>query len=203
MSDSRHETAKTIVDAVSQSLFGWPPNSLPEELTEKIVVEVEPLLSEPCCHKRIEEMEAEVTEWEAKATRLKACNLDKIDEVKKLQAKIERLESRPDEEYPYCYRAALADLASARAEIERLKTKTYCAYCGDEFPIDEDNSDVSEHIASCTKHPMRAKEIEIERLKEAVRVRGGCRVLSEGNACDCGLCKRDAEIERLKKEAEK
>ena len=38
---------------------------------------------------------------------------------------------------------------------------------------------------------------EIERLKEAIRVRGGCRLLSEGEACDCGLCKRDNEIERL------
>jgi len=41
-------------------------------------------------------------------------------------------------------------------------------------------------------------EVEIKRLKEAVRVRGGCRMLSEGDNCDCGLCVRDNEIERLK-----
>jgi len=38
---------------------------------------------------------------------------------------------------------------------------------------------------------------KIERLKEALRVRGGCRMLSEGDKCDCGLCKRDNEIARL------
>jgi hypothetical protein len=39
---------------------------------------------------------------------------------------------------------------------------------------------------------------EIERLKEAVRVRGGCRLLSDGDKCNCGLCVRDNEIERLR-----
>jgi hypothetical protein len=39
---------------------------------------------------------------------------------------------------------------------------------------------------------------EIERLKEAIRVRGGCRMLSDGDKCDCGLCVRDNEIERLR-----
>ncbi len=45
------------------------------------------------------------------------------------------------------------------------------------------------------------KDAEIERLKDCLRAStGGCRILSEGNNCDCGLCKRDNEIERLKKE---
>ena len=33
------------------------------------------------------------------------------------------------------------------------------------------------------------------------RTRGGlCRMYSEGDACDCALCRRDAEIERLRAE---
>ena len=40
------------------------------------------------------------------------------------------------------------------AENERLRTNTYCAYCGAEFPVDGDASDVAEHIAKCDKHPI-------------------------------------------------
>jgi hypothetical protein len=38
---------------------------------------------------------------------------------------------------------------------------------------------------------------EIEQLREAIRVRGGCRLLSEGEGCGCGLCTRDHKIGRL------
>jgi len=42
------------------------------------------------------------------------------------------------------------------------------------------------------------KTAEIERLKDALRAsQGGCRMLSQGNKCDCGLCKRDRTIRRL------
>jgi hypothetical protein len=47
-----------------------------------------------------------------------------------------------------------------------------------------------------TWHLHRQQE-KIEQLKEAIRVRGGCRMLSDGDKCDCGLCTRDNEIERL------
>ena len=46
----------------------------------------------------------------------------------------------------------------------------------------------------------RLYEAEIERLREAVLERGGCRLLTLGDDCKCGLCIRDAEIERLQKE---
>ena len=44
---------------------------------------------------------------------------------------------------------------------------------------------------------------EIERLQHALRAcHGGCRMLSQGDDCDddcdCGLCKRDREIDRLR-----
>ncbi len=42
---------------------------------------------------------------------------------------------------------------------------------------------------------------EIERLQDRLRAAsGGCRMLSEGDKCDCGLCKRDRELERLQAE---
>ena len=39
----------------------------------------------------------------------------------------------------------------------------------------------------------------IERLEDRLRAaRGGCKILSQGDQCDCGLYKRDREIERLR-----
>ena len=43
--------------------------------------------------------------------------------------------------------------------------KTYCAYCGAEYPLDDKAAaQVSEHIKTCEKHPMRAAEAEVARL---------------------------------------
>ena len=38
----------------------------------------------------------------------------------------------------------------------------------------------------------------IDVLREAVRVRGGCKILSDGDACDCALCTKDKQIDHLK-----
>jgi hypothetical protein len=85
-----------------------------------------------------------------------------------------------------------------KAEIERLRNHTYCAYCGEEFAIDIDTAAVSEHIATCQKHPMRGLEAEIERLKTKLDA-------GESEAAsveDMGrIEKQQAEIERLKEEA--
>ena len=59
-------------------------------------------------------------------------------------------------------------LRAAAGEIDRLKTQmdfTYCAYCGHKCPCDGDGSDVAEHIRTCEKHPMRAVEAELARLR--------------------------------------
>ena len=41
--------------------------------------------------------------------------------------------------------------------------KTYCAYCGAEYPLDDNAANqVSEHIKTCEKHPMRAVEARAE-----------------------------------------
>lgn len=42
--------------------------------------------------------------------------------------------------------------------------KTYCAYCGAEYPLDDAAATlVSEHIKTCEKHPMRAVEAELRK----------------------------------------
>ena len=42
--------------------------------------------------------------------------------------------------------------------------KTYCAYCGAEYPLDDNAATlVSEHIKMCEKHPMRAVEAELRK----------------------------------------
>jgi len=57
---------------------------------------------------------------------------------------------------------ALSTIEARDRKIERLKNDTYCAYCGQKFPLDDEAATaVSEHIHKCTKHPMR--EVERER----------------------------------------
>lgn len=54
-------------------------------------------------------------------------------------------------------------------EIKRLKSETYCAYCGERFELDNGSAAlVSEHIRACVKHPMRAVEADNARLREAL-----------------------------------
>lgn len=48
--------------------------------------------------------------------------------------------------------------------MDIIKTgKTYCAYCGAEYPLDDNAAtQVGEHIKTCEKHPMRAVEARAE-----------------------------------------
>jgi len=44
--------------------------------------------------------------------------------------------------------------------------KTYCAYCGAEYPLDDNAAaQVSEHIKTCEKHPMRETEKRAEKAE--------------------------------------
>lgn len=63
-----------------------------------------------------------------------------VDETERLRMAVERLE----------------------AEVARLKGETYCAYCGERFPLDAPDSveRIGQHIAECLKHPMRIVEAE-------------------------------------------
>ena len=63
-------------------------------------------------------------------------------------------------------REGLAREDALREENAKLRKRTeftYCAYCGEEFPIDgrTANAAVGEHIRKCPKHPMRELEAEL------------------------------------------
>ncbi len=62
----------------------------------------------------------------------------------------------------------LAQVEALTIEIEQMKAHTYCAYCGAEFDIDDAAEHVSNHIATCVKHPMRDLEAEIKLLENEV-----------------------------------
>jgi hypothetical protein len=47
---------------------------------------------------------------------------------------------------------------------------TYCAFCGAEFPCDDDASEVAVHIRTCEKHPMRGLENCIRLLKSRIEI---------------------------------
>lgn len=56
-------------------------------------------------------------------------------------------------------------LTARIAELEEETKRTYCAYCGEAFVIDDQAATlVSEHIRTCEKHPLRAYEQENKRL---------------------------------------
>jgi len=63
--------------------------------------------------------------------------------------------------------ALRAQLAEKDKKIERLKEKTWCAYCGFEIDLDDSAaSKISEHIKMCSKHPIRAYERHCEELEK-------------------------------------
>jgi len=124
------------------------------------------------------------------------------------------------------------DLEAAKAEIERLKPLAVRAWHSfrSTLPhpecerglrnediealvklateVDCKESEDEPHCPTCgVAYPAHPTMFELcdenKRLKDAVRVRGGCRMLSLGDQCDCGLCLRDAEIKRLQFEIDK
>jgi hypothetical protein len=66
----------------------------------------------------------------------------------------------------FCCGEVKEQLAARVAELEVQMKRTYCAYCGEEFLLDDESaSQVSHHIATCAKHPMRAVERDRDRLR--------------------------------------
>lgn len=59
----------------------------------------------------------------------------------------------------------------AEAELARVKTTTWCAYCGQEYSLDRVTADqIGEHIKTCPKHPLRAAEAEIKRVRDLINL---------------------------------
>lgn len=53
-----------------------------------------------------------------------------------------------------------------KVELAEIKRQTWCAYCGEGFPLDTVTADqVGEHIRTCPKHPMRVVEAELKQAE--------------------------------------
>jgi len=77
-----------------------------------------------------------------------------------------------DNDFEHYYNATIRlkkENAELNARITNIKADrlTYCAYCGEEFPMDAGGTPkaVSNHIHNCPKHPIQDYKAEIERLK--------------------------------------
>lgn len=59
------------------------------------------------------------------------------------------------------------ELEQAKEELARIKSFTWCAYCGAEFHLEAPATQflIGEHIAKCEKHPMRRIEKQLEQLQ--------------------------------------
>ena len=67
----------------------------------------------------------------------------------------------------------------AEAECKRLQSYTYCAYCGEGHALDGDAATVTQHIATCEKHPMRKVEAERDEWQErCLRAEAECKRLT-------------------------
>jgi transcription elongation factor Elf1 len=64
--------------------------------------------------------------------------------------------------------AFIRTLAQRAGEMEQRFGFTYCAYCGKSFMCDAPDvtDSVSKHVATCSKHPMRAVEKERDEWKQ-------------------------------------
>jgi len=76
-----------------------------------------------------------------------------IRDKEKAEAELERTND--------LYIRYLAKCSNLKAELASIKQLTYCAYCGKEFLIDSDGSEISEHIKTCEDHPMREVEADL------------------------------------------
>lgn len=65
--------------------------------------------------------------------------------------------------------ATIEELTAERDQYRTYCFSTYCAFCGEYFPADEDmqrekTDAIQAHIHTCPKHPMREVEAERDRL---------------------------------------
>jgi hypothetical protein len=77
-----------------------------------------------------------------------------------------------DEICGVCHKQHLAKAQLAKchqfevAKIREIKSKTYCTYCGIEFVVDDDaGTKVTEHIQTCSKHPLYQANTKIKELE--------------------------------------
>jgi len=64
---------------------------------------------------------------------------------------------------------AMAEVEMLKCENDQLVSNTFCAYCGEEFPLDTVTAEqVSEHIRTCDKHPIQKINMRRIALEEVL-----------------------------------
>lgn len=68
----------------------------------------------------------------------------------------------------------LDEIEPLQEENRELKTGTWCAYCGERFPMDTMTADqVGSHIATCPKHPVyHLTQVSIKLASEVLSLTG-------------------------------
>ena len=90
------------------------------------------------------------------------------------------------------------DVVAERDAALALNKRTYCAYCGEEFDIEDDAVKVTNHIYACNKHPMRDAEAERDAALVDCKVFGE-QVLMLGKEVDTLEQQRDQLRKMLEK----
>ena len=95
---------------------------------------------------------------------------------------------------------ALAKLAEAERRLAEGTAFTYCAYCGMKFAADGEHAtdDVSQHICTCHKHPMR----QVEAQRDAEKARADANKDAWYKCADRANA-AEREVERLRGEVDK
>ena len=111
------------------------------------------------------------------------------------------------------YQSHYKQKVALEIELKEYKGKTYCAYCGYAISMDDTAQLISDHIATCEKHPLQTLAQEVNKLeKERDEARGEIaktkkyfRKPAHGPCCTCQRCGHhyddcrcdlDEEIER-------
>jgi len=104
----------------------------------------------------------------------KATDVDALlEENKRLTEQVEFLQAQSDELAGHLDNARSTQL-QLMEENKRLTERiadikddkfTYCAYCGEEFPIDVGGDVIDDHIKTCEKHPIAVYKAENQRLQ--------------------------------------
>jgi hypothetical protein len=167
----------------------WLTDGIPllAERAKRAEVEVERLKEELQAEKQsamesIGAWQVTAGEWGAKCHHLKAeverikSNSTERDALLARVAELEEIGYQRSEYHPCAHGVTCNEvdrltsrIAELDTEIARLKGETYCAYCGERFPLDAPDSceQIGNHIQVCPKHPMRAVEQQLEEMRVA------------------------------------
>ena len=139
----------------------------------------------------------------AKALDIESAKVRRLSEdCGKAVAEAQRLRAELGEESGWRLAAEEAQrkLAEAERRLAEGTAFTYCAYCGAKFAADGEHAtdDVSQHICTCQKHPMR----QVEAQRDAEKARADANKDAWYKCADRANA-AEREVERLRGEVDK